>query len=71
MIGDSLHYALLSESREAPFSERRLAAAALLEVARSDGVLDDMQQVLATVEQRFGGDVLPEARALVSEFGVH
>jgi len=34
-------------------------------------VLDDMQQVLATVEQRFGGEVLPEARALVCELGVH
>jgi hypothetical protein len=34
-------------------------------------VLDDTQQVLATIERRFGGDVLPEARALVSEFGVH
>ena len=27
--------------------------------------------LLATVEQRFGGDVLPEARALVGELGVH
>ena len=71
MISDSLHYALISESREAQFSERRRAASALLEVARSDDVLDDMHQVLATVEQRFGGDVLPEARALVGELGVH
>ena len=71
MISDSLHYALISETREAPFPERRDAALALLEVARSDGELDDIDKVLATLERRFGHGVVPEARALVAELGMH
>ena len=69
MISDSLCYALISESREAPFPERRHAASALLEVARSEGELDDIDQVLATVEEKFGESVAPEARALVADLG--
>ena len=71
MISDSLHYALISETREAPFPERREAASALLKVARSEGELDDIDQVLAILETKFGDGVVPEARALVAELGVH
>ena len=69
MISDSLHYALISESIEACFAERRRAAAILIEVARAERA-DDLGQVLAFVEARFAGGVVPEAQALAAEIGL-
>jgi hypothetical protein len=70
MISDSLHYALISESLEGSFPERRRAASIMLEVARAEAT-DDLRQVLAAVEERFGDGVAPEARALVEEIGLN
>jgi hypothetical protein len=70
MLSDSLHYALISESIEAEFAERRRAATILLEVARSEAV-GSLDEALASVEEKFGNGVIPEARALVAELGTH
>ena len=57
-------------SLEASSPERRRAATIMLEVARAEAA-DDLLQVLASVEEKFGDGVAPEARALVEEMGVH
>ena len=68
MINDSLHYALLSETLEPTSPERRRAAEALLEIARSDDDVGSLHDLVATAEQRYGDR--PELRELVGEFGV-
>jgi hypothetical protein len=70
MLRDSLHYALISEALQADLAARRHAASMLLDVARSEE-LESLEEALASAEEKLGKGPIPEARALVAEFGVH
>jgi hypothetical protein len=70
MASDAVLVALIKHSVDAPSRARRVAAAILVEVLRSDRGIQSLGGKLVTVESKEGQAVAEEMRSLIREYGL-